>query len=52
MPRLLVAVFFAESVTCTVKLVVEAAVGVPVIAPVEALSVNPAGRVPLESAQV
>jgi len=49
MPRLLVAVFFAESVTVATKVVVVlAAVGVPVMAPVEALSVRPAGRVVLD----
>lgn len=36
----------AASVTVTVKLAVPAAVGVPEIAPVEALSVRPAGRDP------
>ena len=52
MPRAWVLVFFAASVTVTLKLVEEAAVGVPVIAPVEALSVKPPGRDPDEMAQV
>jgi hypothetical protein len=41
-----------ESVTVTVKLEVPELVGVPVIAPLEALRLNPAGREPLVSAQV
>ena len=41
-----------ESVTCTVKLEVPAAVGVPVMAPVEALRLSPAGSEPLVSDQV
>jgi hypothetical protein len=36
-----------ESTTCAVKLNVPAVVGVPVIAPVELFSVNPAGSEPL-----
>src|SRR5262249_60607247 len=40
-----VAVVFAESFTCTVKLAVLAAVGVPAITPA-ALSERPAGRLP------
>lgn len=35
-----------ESAACTVKLVVPAVVGAPVIAPVEAFSDSPAGSVP------
>jgi hypothetical protein len=34
------------SVTCTVKLLVPATVGVPVIAPVLAFSDSPAGKLP------
>ena len=41
-----------ESTTVTVKLKVPAAVGVPVIAPVEGASVRPGGRVPPETDQV
>jgi hypothetical protein len=41
-----------ESVTVTVKLEVPELVGVPVIAPLEASRLNPAGREPLVSAQV
>jgi hypothetical protein len=41
-----------ESVTVTVKLEVPVAVGVPVIAPLEALRLSPAGSEPLVSAQV
>ncbi len=41
-----------ESTTVTVKLKVPAAVGVPVIAPVEGASVSPGGRVPAETDQV
>jgi hypothetical protein len=52
MPSAFVAVFFAASVTWTVRLEVAAVVGVPVIAPVDALRDRPAGRVPAESAQV
>ena len=37
---------FAASVTCTVNEAVPAAVGVPLICPVELLSVSPAGREP------
>jgi hypothetical protein len=36
----------SESVTVTVKLDVPTVVGVPVIVPVELLSMSPAGRVP------
>ena len=43
---------FAESVICTVKLLVPVAVGVPVIAPVELLSVSPAGKDPFVMLQV
>lgn len=46
------AVGVSESVTCTVKLEVPVAVGVPVIAPVAAFSVSPPGRLPLVMAQV
>src|SRR5271165_6242107 len=42
----------SESVTFTVKFVVPAAVGVPLIAPVDAFSVNPAGRLPTDIAQL
>ena len=41
-----------ESTTLRVKLIVPAAVGVPVIAPVEGASVRPGGRVPAETDQV
>ena len=41
-----------ESTTVAVKLKVPAAVGVPVIAPVEGASVRPGGRVPAETDQV
>src|SRR5262245_64875326 len=44
--------FCAPAVTRTVKFAVPAAVGVPVIAPVLAVSVSPAGRVALASARV
>ena len=44
--RFLVPVPPTLSVTRTVKLDVPAVVGVPVIAPVDGLSVSPAGRVP------
>lgn len=47
-----VADIFAASDTCTVKFVVPAPVGVPVIAPVEELSVKPLGRAPTEIDQV
>jgi hypothetical protein len=43
--RALVAVVFAESLTCTVKLLLPDAVGVPDIAPA-AERVRPAGRAP------
>jgi hypothetical protein len=39
-----------ESVACTVKLDIPAVVGVPVIAPVAAFKVRPAGKVPTETA--
>src|SRR5262249_26489393 len=51
MPRALVT-FWAPAVTCTVKLEVPVAVGVPEIAPVPGVSVSPAGSVPLASDQV
>jgi hypothetical protein len=41
-----------ESVTVTVKLEVPELVGVPVIAPLEALRLSPAGSEPLVSDQV
>ena len=41
-----------ESVTVTVKLEVPEAVGVPVIAPLEALRLSPAGSEPLVTFQV
>ena len=41
----------AESVACTVKLAVPVAVGVPVMAPVEAFRLSPAGSDPLEMDQ-
>ena len=41
-----------ESVTCTVKLEVPDVVGVPVIAPVLALRLSPAGRLPVVRLQV
>jgi hypothetical protein len=41
-----------ESVACTVKLEVPEALGVPVIAPLEALRLSPAGSEPEMSAQV
>ena len=47
-----VAVRPVESTTFIVKLKVPAAVGVPVIAPVEGASVRPGGRVPAETDQV
>jgi hypothetical protein len=55
MLRFLVAVCgvgVSESVTVTVKFVVPEAVGVPVIAPVEAFSESPFGRLPVVTAQV
>jgi hypothetical protein len=52
--KLVVAVLagLLESVTSTVKFEVPEALGVPVIAPVEALRLSPAGSEPLVSAQV
>jgi hypothetical protein len=47
-PQLLVAGAPAESSTLDVSLKVPAAVGVPVIAPVDELSVRPEGRLPAE----
>ena len=50
MLRFAVAVFavgVSASVTVTVKLAVPEAVGVPEMAPVEALSVRPAGKLPV-----
>jgi hypothetical protein len=47
MPQLVVTVLFCESTTWARKLYVPAVVGVPVIAPVEALSVRPGGSEPL-----
>ena len=52
MERLAVALFFAESVTCTVKLDVPAVVGLPAIAPVLAVSERPAGSDPVAMLQV
>jgi hypothetical protein len=51
MERFAVAERFLESVTCTVKFVIPAAVGVPLIIPVESFSASPAGKLPLEIAQ-
>ncbi len=42
----------AASVTCTVRLAVPATVGVPLITPVVALRLRPAGSVPLLSDQL
>ena len=52
--RLAVAVLagLLESVTVTVKLAVPEVLGFPVIAPLEALRLSPAGSEPLVSAQV
>jgi hypothetical protein len=47
MLQLALAVLPFESTTCAVKLYVPAVVGVPVIAPVEALSVKPGGSEPV-----
>jgi hypothetical protein len=47
-----VPVLFAASVTCTVNDAVPAVVGIPEIAPVDATSVKPAGRVPALIVQV
>jgi len=56
MLRLCVAVFVgdSESVTVTVKAIVPTAgpVGLPVMAPVLAFKVSPAGRLPVVTAQV
>ena len=56
MPQLLVVVVACtpgvESVTLTVKENGPAVVGVPEITPVEALSVNPFGRLPVAIANV
>jgi len=41
-----------ESITSTVKLEMPEVLGVPVIAPLEALRLSPAGSEPLMSAQV
>jgi hypothetical protein len=51
--KLVVAVLagLLESVAVTVKLEVPKAVGVPVMAPLEALRLSPAGSEPLVSAQ-
>jgi hypothetical protein len=49
MPQLVVTVLLCESTTWAMKLYVPAVVGVPVIAPVEALSVRPGGSEPLGS---
>lgn len=50
--KALVAVLEPESVTLTVKLEVPAAVGVPVIAPLEAFRLSPAGKVPVARDQL
>ena len=50
-PRFIVS-FPATFVTLTVKLYVSADVGMPVIAPVDALKLRPAGRLPPVTAQV
>jgi hypothetical protein len=42
----------SESATCTVKLLTPGCVGVPVMAPVLAFKVRPAGRLPLATLQV
>jgi hypothetical protein len=42
----------SESVTCTVKLLTPGCVGVPVMAPVLAFRVRPAGRLPPATVQV
>jgi hypothetical protein len=47
MLQLVVAVLPCESATWAVKLYVPSVVGVPVIAPVEVLSVKPGGSAPL-----
>jgi hypothetical protein len=47
MPQLVVTVLLCESTTWATKLYTPSVLGVPVIAPVEALSVNPGGREPL-----
>ncbi len=47
MPQLVVTVLLCESTTWATKLYTPAVVGVPVIAPVEVLSVKPGGREPL-----
>ena len=56
MLRFALAVFFgdSESVTVTVKLIVPVTfpVGVPEMAPVEAFKLNPAGRLPVVTAQL
>ena len=48
----LVAVALTLSVTCAVKLEAPAAVGVPLMPPVEELSVRPLGRLPEATAHV
>ena len=52
MLRLLVAVLLLTSCTVIVKLLVPEAVGVPVMAPLEAFRLRPAGRLPLVIDQV
>jgi hypothetical protein len=47
MLQVIVAELLFESTTCAVKLNVPAAVGVPVIAPVDVLSESPGGSEPL-----
>ena len=51
MERFEVAERFLESVTCTVKFGIPAAVGVPLITPVDPFSASPAGKLPLEIVQ-
>jgi hypothetical protein len=41
-----VAIMLLASVTCTVKLLVSSTAGIPVIAPVLALSDSPVGKLP------
>ena len=50
--RAWVAVLEAPSCTCTVKLLIPSAVGVPLIAPVTASSVSPAGSAPPTTLQL
>ena len=50
--RLFVAMALLLSATCTVKVLLPAVVGVPVMAPLEALRLRPAGRLPLVTDQL